>query len=98
MPGSISVPFSSVIIPENKKLWGKEKLHQIFIDAGLDESKPIITSCGTGVTAAVLDAALDKAQFGDPSKRRLYDGSWTEWAQRVKESEGLIVKTGEKSD
>ncbi|RFU32538.1 hypothetical protein B7463_g3795, partial [Scytalidium lignicola] len=63
-----------------------------LLDPGIDPQRPIITSCGTGVTAAVIDAALVEAGYGDESKRRLYDGSWTEFAQRVKPSDSLIIK------
>jgi hypothetical protein len=49
----------------------------VFESKGIDPERPIIASCGTGVTAAIIDAALDEAEFGDPNKRKLYDGSWT---------------------
>ncbi len=47
-----------------------------FVGAGLDLSRPIVTSCGSGVTAAVLSLALDRIGKGSA----LYDGSWSEWA------------------
>jgi thiosulfate/3-mercaptopyruvate sulfurtransferase len=58
----------------------------------VDPTKPIISSCGTGVTAAVIDAALFEAGY-PMETRKIYDGSWTEWAQRVTLSEGLIRKS-----
>jgi thiosulfate/3-mercaptopyruvate sulfurtransferase len=77
MPGSISVPVSELLDPVNKTILPAEQLRKIFESKGIDPERPIITSCGTGVTAAVIDAALSEAGYGDESKRRLYDGSWT---------------------
>ncbi len=51
-------------------------LRTIFIDAGVDLQKPAITTCGSGVTAAVLSLALERIGKTDHS---LYDGSWSEW-------------------
>jgi thiosulfate/3-mercaptopyruvate sulfurtransferase len=77
MPNSLSVPFTDLIDPETKILFPREKLQAIFKEKGVDPNKPTIVSCGTGVTAAVVDAALDEAGFTDSKTRRLYDGSWT---------------------
>ena len=77
IPGSISVPVSELLDPESKTLLPGEKLKQLFESKGLDSNAPIISSCGTGVTAAVIDAALQESGFGDARNRRLYDGSWT---------------------
>jgi thiosulfate/3-mercaptopyruvate sulfurtransferase len=43
----------------------------------VDPEKPIISSCGTGVSACILETALDEAQYGSPERRKVYDGSWT---------------------
>ena len=77
MPGSISVSFSDLLDPVKKTILSREQLRKIFEAKGIDPERPIITSCGTGVTAAVIDAALTEAGYGDEGKRRLYDGSWT---------------------
>jgi thiosulfate/3-mercaptopyruvate sulfurtransferase len=77
MPGSTSVPFQELLHPETKALLSPEELKQVFISKQLDPTKPIITTCGTGVTAAIIEAALQQASFGKPDDRRLYDGSWT---------------------
>ena len=77
IPGSISVPFAGLLDPETKALLPKEQLRKMFKQRGVDPEKPIITSCGTGVTAAVLDAALEVAGIGHNGGRKLYDGSWT---------------------
>jgi thiosulfate/3-mercaptopyruvate sulfurtransferase len=52
------------------------ELRAIFERAGIDIARPVITSCGSGVTAAILTLAL--TELGAPS-HALYDGSWTEW-------------------
>ncbi|KAJ3568198.1 hypothetical protein NPX13_g6504 [Xylaria arbuscula] len=92
MPGSISIPFSEVLDPTTKTILPKDQLRKLFEQKGVDPSKPIISSCGTGVTAAVIDTALEEAGYGSPEKRKVYDGSWTEWAQRVQPSDNLIIK------
>ncbi|KAI1334067.1 thiosulfate sulfurtransferase [Xylariaceae sp. FL0016] len=92
MPGSINVPFSSVLDPESKAFLSKDKLQTLFREKGVDSNKPIISTCGTGVTAVAIETALEEAGYGDASKRKVYDGSWTEWAQRVKPSDNLIIK------
>ena len=74
IPGSLSVPFSDLLDPASKNLLPKEELRRVFQAKGVDPTKKIISSCGTGVTAAVIDAALKEAGYDD---RQLYDGSWT---------------------
>jgi thiosulfate/3-mercaptopyruvate sulfurtransferase len=74
MPGATSLPFTDLV--EDGRLKSPAKLAQIFETAGLDTSKPVVTSCGSGITAAVINLAL--ASTGQ-SGSRLYDGSWTEW-------------------
>lgn len=77
IPGSISVPFSELLDPVKKTILPGSELRKIFEKKGIDSNKPIISSCGTGVTAAVIDAALREAGYGGAVARRLYDGSWT---------------------
>ena len=77
IPGSISVPMSELLDPDTGALLTGDQLKQIFENKGLDPQKPVISSCGTGVTAAVIDAALGAASFGRVEDRRIYDGSWT---------------------
>lgn len=77
MPGATSVPFQELLDPETKALLPAEELRKIFESKTLDPKKPFITSCGTGVTAAIIEAALREAQFGSDNDRRVYDGSWT---------------------
>ncbi|KAK8104147.1 uncharacterized protein PG998_011180 [Apiospora kogelbergensis] len=90
MPGAINIPFGDVLDPKTKAFLPVDQLKKLFQSKGVDPAKPIISSCGSGVTAVVIDTALEQANYGTPEKRKVYDGSWTEWAQRVKPSESLI--------
>jgi thiosulfate/3-mercaptopyruvate sulfurtransferase len=85
MPGSLNLPSSELI--ERGRLKDPEALLAALDRAGVDLSRPVITSCGSGVTAAILALALET--LGRPAKA-LYDGSWTEWGSR----EDLPLATG----
>ena len=65
-----------------------EELRAVFESAGVDLARPVITTCGSGITAATLALALERIGKRDWS---LYDGSWTEWGNSV----GLPVVMGE---
>lgn len=92
IPGSLSVPVPELLDPVTKAFLPAEELRAVFERKGVDPSKAVISSCGSGVTAAVVDAALVEAGLGEGS-RKVYDGSWGEWAQRVGTTENLIVKS-----
>ena len=75
MPGATNVSFKSLLTEEGR-MKDKEGLRSTFESAGFTPSDPAITSCGSGVTAAILTLAL--AELGQDDIR-LYDGSWAEW-------------------
>ena len=74
MPGALNVPVTELI--ENGRLVAPGKIAERFKAGGVDLDKPIITSCGSGVTAATLWFALDAI---GKAPKALYDGSWSEW-------------------
>lgn len=74
IPGARNLPFSEVV--RDGRLADAATIRAAVDAAGIDSSKPVITSCGSGVTAAILWFALDS--LGMPPVA-LYDGSWTEW-------------------
>jgi thiosulfate/3-mercaptopyruvate sulfurtransferase len=75
IPGSKNVPYTS-LLNEDMTMKDPDEVRAILAAAGVDMTKPVITSCGSGVTAAVINLALERIGKTDHA---LYDGSWTEW-------------------
>lgn len=78
MPGARNVPASA--LSEHGELLPKSRLKKVIEQAGIDLEKPVVTSCGSGITAAAITLALETLGHTD---NRLYDGSWTEWGGRT---------------
>jgi thiosulfate/3-mercaptopyruvate sulfurtransferase len=78
MPGSLNLPFVDII--EHGVLKAPDALKAAFAEHRIDLTKPIITTCGSGVTAAILALAVEEA---GGTVEGLYDGSWAEWGSRA---------------
>lgn len=78
MPGARNLPYANLLNPDGT-FKRDAALEAAFRDAGIDPDRPVVTTCGSGVTAAILSLGL--AELGRGS--RLYDGSWTEWGGRT---------------
>ena len=77
MPGARSLPATA--FSENGHFKDLPTIRKMIAEAGIDLSKPVVTSCGSGVTAAVVTLALESLGHSDNS---LYDGSWSEWGSK----------------
>jgi thiosulfate/3-mercaptopyruvate sulfurtransferase len=78
IPGSLNLPYDE-LYGEGGRLLSVDEIRTRFETAGVDPSKPVITTCGSGVTASVLALGLHLIGRRDVS---VYDGSWTEWGGR----------------
>ncbi|MBV9550241.1 MAG: 3-mercaptopyruvate sulfurtransferase [Alphaproteobacteria bacterium] len=78
MPGAINIPWRSLLTHENT-LKSDDDLRRLFAEKGVDIRAPIVTTCGSGISAAIVMLALEKLGASGVS---LYDGSWAEWGSR----------------
>lgn len=78
IPGSLNIPFGS-LLNEDKTMKSRSDLQHLFEEAGVDSETPSVTSCGSGITAAVVYLGLSIAGHRHVA---LYDGSWSEWGSR----------------
>ena len=86
IPGSHNVPFGK-LLNQDGTLKSAPELQRLFEQAGVDLNKPVVTSCGSGITASVL--ALGLAELGH-RRTSVYDGSWAEWGA----DQSLPIETG----
>jgi thiosulfate/3-mercaptopyruvate sulfurtransferase len=82
IPGSVNIPFRELLVPleggPEMTLAPPEQIEQIFSKKGIKTDERVITTCGSGVSAAVLALGL---QHAGKNKWTLYDGSWAEWGR-----------------
>ncbi|MFZ2155229.1 MAG: 3-mercaptopyruvate sulfurtransferase [Bradyrhizobium sp.] len=87
IPGSLNLPYNNLFDASTGTMKSLDELRAAFLGAGTKLDAPIVTSCGSGVSAAVLTLALYRLGVENPA---LYDGSWTEWGA----ADGPPVATG----
>jgi thiosulfate/3-mercaptopyruvate sulfurtransferase len=78
IPGSLNLPYDELHAPDGT-LRPPAELREAFVAARVDLARPVVTTCGSGITASVLALALHRVGRTDAA---VYDGSWTEWAGR----------------
>ncbi len=76
IPGSLNLPYTDLLDPADKTFLPAERLRERFRAAGVDPNRPVVTSCGSGITACVLALGLHLIGHKDVA---VYDGSWAEW-------------------
>lgn len=86
IPGSLNLPYAD-LLNEDGTLKPADELEKLFGDAGVDFSRPVATSCGSGVTASILMLALNLLGHRHVA---VYDGSWSEWGA----DDSLPIETG----
>jgi len=79
LPGSRNLPYTELVTPEGIVL-RRDALAARIRAAGVDPARPVVATCGSGVTACTLVLALEHLGWHDHA---VYDGSWTEWAGRT---------------
>jgi thiosulfate/3-mercaptopyruvate sulfurtransferase len=80
IPGSLNLPFNTLIDPATSTIRPAAELSASLAKAGIDSARPVVTTCGSGITACVLALAMHLTGKDDVA---IYDGSWTEWGSRT---------------
>ena len=76
IPGSLNLPYQQLMHSETRTMRPAGELKDLFTVAGIDLAQPVVTTCGSGITAAILALGLTLIGHRDVA---LYDGSWAEW-------------------
>ena len=79
IPGSHNLPFNRLVDPKTGTVLPADALRRQFVEAGIDLARPIVTTCGSGVSASALALGLYLLGRDDVA---VYDGSWSEWGGR----------------
>ena len=87
IPGALNLPYNNLFDAATGTMKPLDELKKAFAGAGVDTARPIVTSCGSGVSAAVLTLALYRLGVENTA---LYDGSWSEWGK----ADGPAIATG----
>ncbi len=87
IPGSLNLPFAALFDPTSNTLKGGAEIRRTFEAAGVDLDRPVVTTCGSGITACVLALGLHLIGHREIA---VYDGSWSEWGAR----DDLPIETG----
>lgn len=87
IPGSLNLPYDDLYAADGT-LRAPAALRDAFVAAGVDLARPVVTTCGSGITASVLALALHRVGRTDAA---VYDGSWTEWAGRITRADDRVV-------
>ncbi len=79
IPGSLSLPFTDLVEGPHREMKSADDIRTVLSDAGVDPSRPIAATCGSGVTACAIAFGLHLIGHDDVA---IYDGSWSEWGAR----------------
>lgn len=83
IPTSVNIPAGSFLSQDDKTLKSKEEIEALLKGSGVDTSKPVTLSCQAGVMAALAHAALEQTLFQEKGQAVVYDGSYSEYAQKM---------------
>lgn len=86
IPNSKNIPFMDLLDPETRQMKPPEELKKIFAEGGIDLTKPLTATCGSGITACIISLGAFLSGKEDVS---VFDGSWEEYAQRAS-SEDIV--------